>query len=100
MQILQILFLEGRILAGVICDTGYLHPVSITFLATSAAAIQAFLLARYEELYILKIKSFLINVKNIGTSFSVCFPLECKYFKRMVASSFKVTKLPNFFQML
>ncbi len=48
---LQILFLEGRILAGIVCDTGYLHPVSITFLATSAAAIQAFLLARYEEFF-------------------------------------------------
>ena len=39
--------LSGRVLAGVICDTEYLHPVTVTCLVTAVAAIQSFLLARY-----------------------------------------------------
>ncbi len=36
----------GRVLAGVICDSEHLHPMTITFLATAGAAVHTFLLAR------------------------------------------------------
>ena len=36
----------GRVLAGLLCDQGRLHPMTITCLATVLAALQAFLLIR------------------------------------------------------
>ena len=36
----------GRVLAGLLCDQGRLHPMTITFLATAAASLQSFLLIR------------------------------------------------------
>ena len=36
----------GRVLAGVLCDQGRLHPLTITLLANSLAALQSLLLAR------------------------------------------------------
>ena len=35
----------GRVLAGLACDQGLLHPLTITLLATAAAALQSFLLS-------------------------------------------------------
>ena len=35
----------GRVVAGLVCDQGLLHPLTITLLATAAAATQSFLLA-------------------------------------------------------
>ena len=36
----------GRVLAGLLCDQGKLHPMTITCMATGMAALQAFLLVR------------------------------------------------------
>ena len=50
----------GRILAGVLCDQGGLHPMTITLLATALASIQAFLLHRSDIQHIVTISVLII----------------------------------------
>ena len=38
----------GRVLAGLLCDQGLLHPLTITLAATLMASLQSFLLSRYD----------------------------------------------------
>ena len=38
--------MAGRVMAGALCDNGRLHPMTLTLLATTLAAISAFLLHR------------------------------------------------------
>ena len=42
----------GRVLAGLLCDQGLMHPLTITLVATLMASLQSFLLSRYNNLLV------------------------------------------------
>ena len=61
----------GRVVAGLVCDHGILHPMTITLLATAAAALQSFLLATCTQYWM-----FLVLTSGFG--FATGFWVACE----------------------